>query len=85
MYNCSTLLKATVILYYVPNVLSSALQVAVKVPMYYVQCCKKLHSNVVMHSIIVLFVLESRGPYIKGLGCDLQDRTNGLIVHCMGY
>ena len=36
MYNCSTLLQATIILTYVPNVLSAALQVAAKVPTYYV-------------------------------------------------
>ena len=41
-----------------PNVLCSALQVAAKRLTLYVQCCKKLHSNAVMHSTIVLSVLK---------------------------
>ena len=60
MYNCSTLLQATVLLFYIPNVLSAALQVAAKVPTYYAQSCRKLQSDVVMHSTIVLLVLNGR-------------------------
>ena len=60
MYNCSTLLQATVLLSYISNVLSSELQVAAKVLIYYVQCYRNLNSNVVMHSPVVLLVLKSR-------------------------
>ena len=60
MYNCSMLLQATVLLSYIPNVLSAELQVASKVLMYHVQCYKKLNSNVIMHSTLVLLVLKGR-------------------------
>ena len=67
MYNCSTLLKATVLLSYIPNVLSAALQVAAKVPTYYAQCCRKLQCNIVVHSTIIILVLNGRAIY-KGPG-----------------
>ena len=67
MYNCSTLLQATELLSYIPNVLISALQVAAKVPMYYAQCCKELQCDIVMHSTIVLLVLKGKALY-KGPG-----------------
>ena len=54
VYYYSILLQATILLSYIPNVLYTALQVAAKVLMYYMQCCKKLHSNVLVYVIIVL-------------------------------
>ena len=59
--------QATVLLSYIPNVQSVALQVAAKVPMYYAQCYKKLCYSVVMHSTIVPLVLKGRALY-KGRG-----------------
>ena len=63
MYFCSTLLQATVLLSYVPNILCAKLKVAAKILMYYAQCCKKLHSNIVIYSIIVLLALKGRALY----------------------
>ena len=57
------LLQEDVLWLYVPNVLCIALQVAAKVPMYYVQYCKKLHYNVVMHSTIILLEQKGRTLY----------------------
>ena len=37
-----------------------------------------------MYRIIVLLVLSVE-PYVKGLGCDLQTRTSSWKVHCLGY
>ena len=67
VYYCSTLLKVTRLLFYVPNVLCTALQVAIKVPMYYAQSCKKLYSDIVMQTIILLLVLKVRALH-KGPG-----------------
>ena len=54
------LLQAAVLLSYIPNVLCAVLQVAAKVLAYYAQCCRKLCSSVIIHSVIVLLVLMLR-------------------------
>ena len=59
--------QAIVLLSYIPNVLSVALQVAAKVLMYYVKCYNKLHSSGIMHDTIVLLVQKSSALY-KGPG-----------------
>ena len=55
-----------------PKVLCAALQIATIVLIYYVQCYKKLHYNVVMHNTIVLLVLKGRvlhkGPGLLYMG-----------------
>ena len=53
---CIILLQVIILLYYIPNVPCAVLQVAANVPTYCAQCHKKLHSNIVMHCIIILFL-----------------------------
>ena len=60
MYYCSILQQATVLLSEIPDVLYAALQVAATVLTYNVQCYKKLHSNVVIYSTIVLLLQKGR-------------------------
>ena len=48
-------------------------------PLYYVQYCKRLHSNVEMHSIIVLLVFKVRALY-KGPGFEQRDRTISSLI-----
>ena len=65
MYYYSTLQLATVLQSIVSDVLCTVLQVAATVLMYYMQCYKKLNSNIAMHSTIE--VQKGRALY-KGPG-----------------
>ena len=67
MYYCIILLQVTVLLSYVANILYATLQIAAKVLIHYMHCYKKLYSNGVMHSTIVLLVIKDRALH-KGHG-----------------